>query len=212
MELFSEEIMQLLVALVIGGIIGIEREVSSKAAGFRTMILISVGSTLFTILSIKLGEHGSEDRIAANILTGIGFIGGGVVFKEGFNVVGLTSAATIWVTAALGMAIGSKDYTLAIEGAALTIVVLFLFEYLQNILTVYHQHRGYTIIFQKEAKTEEIIQKLDEIALKHIRKIESKSNNELRLSIEILGSKKKIELFNRYLLDMEGIKTFDSWL
>jgi len=212
MELFSEEIMQLLIALVIGGIIGIEREVSSKAAGFRTMILICVGSALFTIMSIKIGAHGNEDRIAANILTGIGFIGAGVIFKEGFNVVGLTSAATIWITAALGMAVGSKDYKLAVEGAVLTVVVLFLFEYIQTLLTSYHQHRGYSIVFQKEAGTIDILNKLNEMGIKHIKKTETKNNNELHVTIEIYGSKKKIGFFNDYLLSLESIKTFDSWI
>ncbi len=212
MGFINEEIMQLIIALVIGGIIGIEREVSSKAAGFRTMILICVGSALFTIMSIKIGNPGNEDRIAANILTGIGFIGAGVIFKEGFNVVGLTSAATIWITAALGMAVGSKDYRLAFEGALLTVIVLFLFEYVQTLLTSYHQHRGYNIVFQNEAKTEEILNKLTEMTIKHVKKTETKNNHELHATIEIYGSKKKIEAFNYYLLNLESIKTFDSWI
>lgn len=212
MEFFSEEIAQLLIALFIGAVIGIEREVSSKAAGFRTMILICVGSTLYTMMSIRLGNHGSEDRIAANILTGIGFIGAGVVFKEGFNVIGLTSAATIWITAALGMAIGSKDYKLGFEGAVLTIVVLFLFEYLQNLLTGYHQHRGYTILFQDNGKTEDIEQLIKQNALKSDKKIETKNNNELKLTIDIYGSKKNIERFNQSLLHLPAVKTFDSWI
>jgi putative Mg2+ transporter-C (MgtC) family protein len=212
MEIFSEEIIQLLIALVIGGVIGIEREISSKAAGFRTMILISLGSALFTIMSLKLGAPDNEDRIAANILTGIGFIGAGVVFKEGFNVVGITSAATIWITAALGMAIGSRDYALAIWGTVLTIIVLFLFEYVQNLFTRYHQHRGYHIIFQSETKTQEIVKKLDEIKLRYSRKIETKNDNELHLTIDIFGMKDKIEVFNKYLLDLPGVRTFESWI
>ncbi len=208
MEIASEETLQLIIALVIGGIIGIEREVSSKAAGFRTMILISVGSTLFTMMSVKLGAHGSEDRIAANILTGIGFIGAGVVFKDGFNVVGLTTAATIWITAALGMAIGSKDYSLAVQGAVLTIIVLFLFEYIQNIITRYHHHRAYSIVFMSEIKTKKIENKLHELGIRYHRKIETKSNEVFHLNIDIFGSKKKIDLFNNFLLDEQNVKSF----
>ncbi|HSH66426.1 MAG TPA: MgtC/SapB family protein [Bacteroidia bacterium] len=103
MNILMEETIQLLIAILIGGIIGIEREYSNKSAGFRTMILICVGATLFTILSEKISTT-NDDRIAANIITGIGFIGAGVVFKEGFTVTGLTTAASIWVTAALGSA------------------------------------------------------------------------------------------------------------
>jgi len=96
---YLEEIGQVLFAFIIGAIIGLEREFRSKPAGFRTMILICVGSCLYTILSKEVGD-GSDDRIASNIVTGIGFIGAGVIFKEGISVNGLTTAALIWITAA----------------------------------------------------------------------------------------------------------------
>jgi len=212
MIISTEETIQLLIALVVGGVIGIEREISSKAAGFRTMILISVGSTLFTIMSIKLGSNGSADRIAANILTGIGFIGAGVVFKDGFNVIGLTTAATIWITAALGMAIGSKDYRLAGEGAMLTITVLFLFEYIQNMITSRHQHRGYEIVLQKGLSSLEIEHKLQELLLKAVKKTETKDSGAITYTVDVFGSKKRIEVFNKYLLDVESVTSFKSWI
>ena len=108
--ILPEVALKLLTAVLVGGLIGIEREYSSKAAGFRSITLICIGSTLFTILSQHLGSNGNADRIAANIITGIGFIGAGVVFKDGFSVTGITTASSIWATAALGMAIGSGDY------------------------------------------------------------------------------------------------------
>ncbi len=210
MELFSEETLQLLLSLIIGGIIGIEREYSSKAAGFRTLILISIGSTLFTIISKKLGMHGNEDRIAANIITGIGFIGAGVVFKDGFNVTGLTTASSIWVTAALGMAIGTGDYLLAAEGTVLAIIVLYLFEYIQNIIDRLHQMRNYKIVFHKDnLNIQDIKNQLDALGLKHIHRNETRSNDEIRLSLEISGSQEKIKKFNNYLLSSPLIKSFD---
>ena len=210
MEYFSEETTQLLLSLLIGGMIGIEREYSSKAAGFRTMILISIGSTLFTILSKKLGMAGSEDRIAANIITGIGFIGAGVVFKDGFNVTGLTTAASIWVTAALGMAIGSGNYKLASEGAVLAIIVLFLFGYFQNVIDNLHQSRNYKIKFNKDKiKVLEIEQHLIMLKLKFVRRNETKNNNEIHFSIDVIGSKTKIENFNKYLMNLDLITSFD---
>ena|SRR6218665_44356 len=208
--LSSEETLQLALSLLIGGAIGIEREYSSKAAGFRTMILISLGSTLFTIISKKLGAPGNEDRIAANIITGIGFIGAGVVFKDGFSVTGLTTAASIWLTAALGMAIGSGDYVLAAEGAGLGIVVLFLFEYIQILVDRLHQRRTYKIVFNKEhLQVEQIREKLEELGLGYIQKTETRNNDEIRISIDIIGSKEKVENFNKYLLQSEQVRSFD---
>jgi putative Mg2+ transporter-C (MgtC) family protein len=210
MELSSQETIQLLLSLLVGGIIGIEREYSSKAAGFRTLILISVGSTLFTIISKKLGFPGNEDRIAANIITGIGFIGAGVVFKDGFNITGLTTAASIWVTAALGMVIGAGDYKLAGEGAVLAIVVLLLFQYIQNAIDNFHQKRSYKIVFNKERITiGEIKNQLHLFGLKHIDRSETKNKDEIHFSVDIVGSKQKIQNFNNYLLNSEFIKSFD---
>ena len=153
--MINEYIIQLLLSLVVGSLIGLEREINGKVAGFRTMALICIGSTILTIVSIHLGGA-SKDRIAANILTGIGFIGAGVVFKDGLNVSGITTAATIWVTAALGMCIGSNDYILAFEGMLLTLIVLFLFDNVLNLITRQREHRSYSIYFKKESISESI--------------------------------------------------------
>src|ERR1035437_2945149 len=106
-----EQVFQILAALVAGALLGLEREYHSKPAGFRTMILICVSSCLFSIVSVSIG---SSDRIASNIVTGIGFIGAGVVFKEGATVKGIPSAAIIWMSAAIGMCIGFQHYVLAL--------------------------------------------------------------------------------------------------
>ena len=210
MNILTEETIQLLIAVLVGGIIGIEREYSNKSAGFRTMILICLGSTLLTIISGKIIE-GSDDRIAANIITGIGFIGAGVVFKEGFTVTGLTTAASIWVTSALGMAIGSHHYMLAAIGTVLTIVVLFLFEYLQNFIDRLHHTRRYTIIFRKNyMATEEIMDHLNSLGLKCNIRLETKKDDEIYFSIAVSGKKEKIKAFNAYLLHAEYVKSFES--
>jgi len=143
-NLYIGEIGQVLFAFVIGAIIGIEREFRSKPAGFRTMILICVGSCLYTILSKEVGD-GSADRIASNIVTGIGFIGAGVIFKEGISVNGLTTAALIWITAALGMAIGYHNYPLAIVVSAIVVVVLFILEPVQRFIERFHKVKDFRI-------------------------------------------------------------------
>lgn len=144
LSIYLEEAAQVSVAFVIGAVIGIEREFRSKPAGFRTMILICVGSCLYTILS-KGSNETSPDRIASNVVTGIGFIGAGVIFKEGISVNGLTTAALIWVTAALGMAVGYHDYPLAIVVTTMVVVALFVLEPVQNIINKFHKVKDYRV-------------------------------------------------------------------
>lgn len=143
-SIYFEEAAQVSVAFVIGAIIGLEREFRSKPAGFRTMILICVGSCLYTILSKEIGGT-STDRIASNIVTGIGFIGAGVIFKEGISVNGLTTAALIWVTAALGMSIGYHNYPMAVVVSVIVVITLFVLEPFQRLLNRFHKVKDYRI-------------------------------------------------------------------
>jgi len=116
---------RLLLAAGLGAALGLEREYRQKPAGLRTNILIALGSALFTIMSTHMGhEAGSPDRIAAQIVTGIGFLGGGAILRSGNTVHGLTTAATIWVNAAIGMAAGAGHFALATITAVLALVVL----------------------------------------------------------------------------------------
>ena len=108
-------------AVVLGGLIGLERELRGYPAGIRTMALITMGAMLFTDVSQIMG---GDDRVAAGIVTGIGFLGAGVIFREGYTVRGITTAATIWASAAIGMAIGRELYLVAGLGTVLVFVVL----------------------------------------------------------------------------------------
>jgi len=117
--------LRLLLAAGLGGLIGIERELRRKPAGLRTNILIALGAALFTIMSIQLGhEAGTSDRIAAQIVTGIGFVGAGAILRSGHNVQGMTTAATIWVNAAIGIAAGAGEYAMAAISTVITLLVL----------------------------------------------------------------------------------------
>src|ERR1700749_4733376 len=130
----TDIIVKLILAVLIGGAIGAEREYRSKAAGFRTLPLTCLGATIFTIFSQYIGGPGNPDRIASNIVTGIGFVGAGVVFKgDGTSKGnGSTTAAMIWVTAGLGMAIGAGYWLTAIIATGMVLVVLFLFSLLEG--------------------------------------------------------------------------------
>ncbi len=116
-----------MVAGLLGTALGIEREIRQKAAGIRTNALIACGSALFTILGSELSRSGGDPtRVASTIVTGIGFLGAGAILRTGGTVHGLTTAATIWVNAAIGIAAGSGAYGLAAAATALTLAVLWL--------------------------------------------------------------------------------------
>ena len=116
---------RLLLAAGLGAALGVEREYRQKPAGLRTNILIAVGSALFTILSLEMTRGvGDTSRVAGQIVTGIGFLGGGAIMRNRDTVHGMTTAATIWVNAAIGIGAGMGQYSLATFTAALTLVVL----------------------------------------------------------------------------------------
>lgn len=125
-EVFRLELMlQLALATLLGGAIGLERELGGKPAGLRTNILICLGSVLYTQLSITMaGTSADPTRVAAQIVTGVGFIGAGTILHARGAVVGLTSAATIWVVAAIGVALGARYYLEAVGATLLVILVL----------------------------------------------------------------------------------------
>ena len=123
----AELIERLVLAAAVGGLLGAERELRRKSAGFRTNILIAMGSAIFTIASVTLAADRSDPtRIAAQIVTGIGFLGAGAILRTDVRVHGLTTAATVWVNAALGMVAGAGEYHLAAVGGAITLVVLLI--------------------------------------------------------------------------------------
>jgi len=148
MNLTSDIILKLVLSILVGGLLGAEREYRSKSAGFRTMTLICLGATVFTIFSQIMGGSGNPDRIASNIVTGIGFVGAGVIFKgdNTSKVNGITTAAMIWVTAALGMAIGAGYWLAALIATGMIFVVLVLFSLLEDRIDRANQLRKYRIV------------------------------------------------------------------
>jgi putative Mg2+ transporter-C (MgtC) family protein len=144
MFLSPDDVIKLLLAVLIGGIVGFEREVHSKAAGLRTITLITIGSTLFTVLSLKFGD----DRIVANIVNGVGFLGAGVIILSQGRVRGLTTASSIWAAAALGMAVGIGQYLLAGMVTILVVIVLGIFRRLDRWLEFKGREvRSYEVTF-----------------------------------------------------------------
>src|SRR5262245_22862819 len=126
--------LKLVLAAFLGGIIGIEREIRDKPAGLRTNILICVGSTLFMSISTKVAEMlgGDPTRIAAQIISGIGFLGAGAVLHSHGFVLGLTTAATIWVVAGVGMALGSGLYLVAVFTTGMSLITLYFLSFIED--------------------------------------------------------------------------------
>lgn len=123
---WPNDLLSIILAIVLGAVIGLEREISGKAAGLRTNVLICLGAAVFTIISKQLvaGTNDSVARIAAQIVTGVGFLGAGAIIQDRGGVHGLTTAATIWLVASIGMACGAGFYRLAVVAALLAILVL----------------------------------------------------------------------------------------
>jgi len=133
------DITSIVLAVVFGAAIGLEREISGKAAGLRTNVLICLGAAVFTVISKQMaaGQQESITRIAAGIVSGVGFIGAGAIMRERASVLGLTTAATIWLVASVGMACGARAYFLAAMTSLITIVVLIGLAQLERPLQKY---------------------------------------------------------------------------
>jgi putative Mg2+ transporter-C (MgtC) family protein len=136
---------RILLAAGLSGVLGLEREYHQKPAGLRTNILIGIGSALFTMISLSFTQPnlGSMDRVAAQIVTGIGFLGAGAILHNPHSVHGLTTAATIWVNAAIGMAVGVGMPEVAVSTTVITLLVLVALTPLEGFFKRWADRRGF---------------------------------------------------------------------
>lgn len=206
-------IMSIKIALAsfLGGIIGLERGIQGRAAGLRTHLFVSLGSCVFTVLSAyiaeKYGKIADPTRIAAQIVTGIGFLGAGAIIKEGFSIRGLTTAASLWVTAAIGMACGAGNYFLAVITTIIAILVLFGFTFIEKLFKR-DTRKMITITTSYDIDIQEIISALKKYKMK-VLYYEFEKNFEtdltkLRISIRFYQRKVSDKLYNEIV---NAIKT-----
>lgn len=192
-------------AVFCGSIMGLERQFKNKTAGFRTIILICLGSTIFTMISQRAGQG-----VNINLVTGVGFIGAGVIFKDNISVNGLTTAAVIWVAAAIGMANGSGNYMLAIISTFVTVLVLLLFHVFEMYLDKIHHEKLLSIIFDSEDYENLLI--VEDIIQQHKLKAQvrlvSKKEGCLQAAIFVTGHKKYIMKLDEKLLTLNQLKSF----
>jgi putative Mg2+ transporter-C (MgtC) family protein len=181
----------------------------NKAAGLRTLILICLGSCLFTIFSIVI-TNGTPDRTASNIVTGIGFLGAGVIFKDENRVKGLTTAASIWVTAAIGMGIGGGYYWAAVIGAGCTLLTLNVLTFLEESIDKINQTREYRIV---SPYTHEALERYENLFRKH--RLRFSRNKQSRINENIIGfwvvkgRDRNHNLFIEEILADNTVKEFD---
>ena len=140
------DLFRLLLAICVGGLIGLEREFRHKVAGFRTNIFICVGAMLFTVFATRYSAPGDAVHIIANIVSGVGFIGAGVILRQEGRIVGLTTAAIIWLSAALGMGIGTGDYALVGVATVVVMVILWVFPRFEQRIDQFQEARDYEFI------------------------------------------------------------------
>ena len=163
MDLDGPDILKLLGAVAAGALVGLERELHDKPAGFRTNILICLGAALFTMLSLKLGvaeRVADRTRIAAQIVTGVGFLGAGAIIRQRGQVVGLTTAATIWAIASVGMAFGAGEFALGAIGTLLTAGVLFGLSYTEYRITRWRSSVVYELTLEPTADAQQRVREL----------------------------------------------------
>jgi putative Mg2+ transporter-C (MgtC) family protein len=204
-------LLKLVLAIALGGLIGLEREASQKPAGFRTNILVCLGATMMMSLATLLvqGKGGNPDdlvRMAAGVITGIGFLGAGTILQARGTIAGLTTASTLWVVAGLGLVIGAGYYVPALLYTALTIITLFVFgrveeTYLRKAQFHYHL---------KAKARPYILSSLRKLALHHGVRLErltmKQDGASYLLTFSFASSEDKEQEFNQGLLELADIE------
>jgi putative Mg2+ transporter-C (MgtC) family protein len=196
--------------LLLGGIVGVERELRSKSAGFRTIILICMGAMMFTVFSNFIGGTSNPDRIASNVVVGIGFIGAGVIFRGEKVVTGITTAASIWLAAALGMGVGCGYYIMSIIGCLLIVSVLFILSEMDERLDKLNQVREYRMVYPYELDQH---LKYEKIFTHHRLSVKARSmaknGNMITGKWVVTGNEKKHHAFIAQILKDPFVSEFD---
>ena len=210
MDILTENLIKLGMSILVGGVIGAEREYQDKAAGFRTIILITVGSALFTIFSVSMDPGFTRTRIAANIVTGIGFLGAGAIVREHGKVGGLTTASTIWLSAALGMGIGAGELIFVSASTFAVMIVLLVFPRFEGWIDRIRESRTYKIVISSSdaKRLEKIRESLAACDLYVREQHQSKIGETIVSTMQIMGKPQNHEKFVEILLKEKTVREF----
>jgi putative Mg2+ transporter-C (MgtC) family protein len=200
-----EYVVRIIVAVILGGVIGLERELRDKPAGLRTIMLICLGACIFTIASeIVGGPDWNTTRIAAQIVTGIGFLGAGAIIRDRQAVFGLTTAATIWAVAAIGMTVGFGLLALAIFGTIAILLALLIFDFIEHGVGKYRDIQEYHIV---TSKTDDALDRVDalfkEARLNARKRSYHEEGSSLAIHIIAMGAKMNHERLRTDLIRSE---------
>ena len=207
-----QDLSKALLSLLAGFILGLERELKDKSAGLKTITIICLGSALFTIISVKIATGDADPgRIAANISTGIGFLGAGVIFKEGFSVYGLTTAGIIWIAAAIGMAIGFGQPMLGFIFLFCALIVIYLTKALSHLLLPSHLNKmlKVSIAVENYHQRDQLVKELSTL-VKNIDQTSTQKSKDgaVELGFEVHILEKQLPTLERYLIENTSIKEF----
>lgn len=209
-----EMIMRLMLSCFLGGIIGLERESGERPAGFRTHTLVCTGSCLFMLVSIygfdDMGTVRDPARLAAQVVSGVGFLGAGTILHEGVNVKGLTTAASIWMISAIGLATGVGLYTLSIFATVLMLATLIVFGKWGKIMSFTKQTERYEIkISAKDepGNMDKIMNHLNVpgVKVKSLNVVRDMCNETITLSVRLIVSSSSADEFDDILLDVKNL-------
>ncbi|TPG59299.1 MgtC/SapB family protein [Ewingella americana] len=216
--MLTDFLLRIVLAGILGGLIGIERQLRAKEAGLRTHVLVGIGSAMFMIVS-KYGfqdllalSHVSFDpsRVAAQVVSGMGFLGAGTIIIQKQVVKGLTTAAGLWVTAAIGLVIGSGMYEIGIYGAFMTLIVLEVFRQISNRLIGHHHLIEIRLAPQSVPPVLIALQKL-RIRPGHI-KVNQRDDDDTKCELVldvVLRPKQSVDILYESLMAVGGIKRID---
>ncbi len=208
----EEYIIRILLAAAVGGAIGLEREYRDKSAGFRTMILIATGSAFFTILSDVMGESIQDNaRIAAAVVSGIGFLGAGVILKDGDTIKGMTTAASIWLVSSLGMGMALGLYELVGIITAVILFVLWILPPFERFIDSLHDFFTFHITIKNSDKQEDaLLDMFDDAGVKvvHVWRSQEKGTQRI-VHVKVKTTPAKHAVIGRALANARSVVKFD---
>lgn len=206
----TQDIIKVIAAFLVGLVIGAEREYHDKAAGMRTITLITVGSALFTIFSVRIAGDNDPGRIAAQVVSGIGFLGAGVIIQRRGQVLGLTTAATIWIGAAMGIGMGTGYILFTFIAAALIMLVLAVLPRFQRRFQNLNALRLYKITLGPDpGKPALLLKMFEDNNLKVREENRSKAKDTIGLMWSVAGKPKAHQQVCAAMLSDPDVKEFD---
>lgn len=210
-SMLEDYLLKIFLAALVGGAIGLEREYRDKSAGFRTMILISVGSCLFTIISDAMADSISDNtRIASAIVSGVGFLGAGVILKDGTSIRGLTTAASIWMVAALGTAMGMGLYEVSAIVTVGILTVLWFLPAFERYVDELHEFVTFHITTKNSDKQEQKVIELFHlpgVEVVHVSRSQELTTERI-LHIKVKTTVSKLNTLGKMLANEKSVTKF----